>query len=167
MTCLLASSLPVSSADGTEDIPTVAAGTTFHDSLVAALTQAGLVSTLEGSGPFTVFAPTDQAFIDLGVDISTLTDSELTKILLYHVYDGSVPASAVADGMMAEMMNGDKVSFTNDGTTVMVGSATVTQPDVAASNGIIHVIDKVLMPPTDIPTTVSYTHLTLPTISDV
>ena len=157
MTCLLASSLPVSSADGTEDIPTVAAGTTFHDSLVAALTQAGLVSTLEGSGPFTVFAPTDQAFIDLGVDISTLTDSELSKILLYHVYDGTVPASAVADGMMAEMMNGDKVSFTNDGTTVMVGSATVTQPDVAASNGIIHVIDKVLMPPTDIPTTASGT----------
>ena len=60
--------------------------------------------------------------------------------------------------MMAEMMNGDKVSFgTNDGTTVTVGAANVTQADVAASNGIIHVIDKVLMPPTDIPTTASGT----------
>ena len=157
MTCLLASSLPISSADGTEDIPTVAAGTNVHDSLVAALTQTGLVSTLQGAGPFTVFAPTDQAFTDLGIDISTLSDSELSKILLYHVYDGSVLASAVTDGMMVEMMNGDKVSFGSDGTNVTVGAANVTQEDVAASNGIIHVIDKVLMPPTDIPTTASGT----------
>ena len=161
MTCLLASSLPVSSADGTEDIPTVAAGTTVHDSLVAALTHVDLVTTLQGSGPFTVFAPTDQAFTDAGIDLANFQTQEekdtLTQILLFHVFDGSVPASAVTDGMMAEMINGDKVAFTNDGTTVTVGGATVTQADVAASNGIIHVIDKVLMPPTDIPTTASGT----------
>ena len=161
MTCLLASSLPISSADGTEDIPTVAAGTTVHDSLVAALTHVDLVTTLQGTGPFTVFAPTDQAFTDAGIDLANFQTQEekdtLTQILLFHVFDGSVPASAVTDGMMAEMINGDKVAFTNDGTTVTVGGATVTQADVAASNGIIHVIDKVLMPPTDIPTTASST----------
>ena len=85
MTCLLASSLPISSADGTEDIPTVAAGTTVHDSLVAALTHVDLVSTLQGAGPFTVFAPTDQAFTDLGlIDIlpnSVILDY-LKKLLL-------------------------------------------------------------------------------------
>ena len=157
MTCLLASSLPISSADGTEDIPTVAAGTTVHDSLVAALTHVDLVTTLQGTGPFTVFAPTDQAFTDAGIDLANFQTQEekdnLTQILLFHVFDGSVPASSVSDGMMAEMINGDKVAFTNDGTTVTVGGATVTQADVAASNGIIHVIDKVLMPPADIPTT--------------
>ena len=68
-----------------------------------------------------------------------------------------MPASAVTDGMMAEMVNGDKVAFTNDGTTVTVGGATVITADVIASNGIIHVIDKVLMPPSDIPTTAGTT----------
>ena len=76
MTCLLASSLPISSADGTEDIPTVAAGTTVHDSLVAALTHVDLVTTLQGSGPFTVFAPTDQAFTDAGIDLANFQTQE-------------------------------------------------------------------------------------------
>ncbi len=159
--CLLASSIPVSSADSNEDIPTNAAATGVHDSLVAALVQADLVSTLEGPGPFTVFAPTDDAFAAANIDLTALDTPEgketLTDILLYHVYSGSVPASAVTDGMMAEMVNGDKVAFTNDGTTVTVGGATVTQADVMASNGIIHVIDKVLMPPSDIPTTAGTT----------
>ena len=165
--CLLASSIPVSSADSNEDIPTNAAATGVHDSLVAALVQADLVSTLEGPGPFTVFAPTDDAFAAANIDLAALDTPEgkeiLTDILLYHVYSGSVPASAVTDGMMAEMVNGDKVAFTNDGTTVTVGGATVTQADVIASNGIIHVIDKVLMPPSDIPTTAGTTgiHSTL------
>ena len=159
--CLLASSLPVSSADSNEDIPTNAAATGVHESLVAALAQAELVSTLEGPGPFTVFAPTDDAFAAANIDLVALDTPEgketLTDILLYHVYSGSVPASAVTDGMMAEMVNGDKVAFTNDGTTVTVGGATVITADVIASNGIIHVIDKVLMPPSDIPTTAGTT----------
>ena len=159
--CLLASSLPVSSADSNEDIPTNAAATGVHESLVAALAQAELVSTLEGPGPFTVFAPNDDAFAAAGIDLVALDTPEgketLTDILLHHVYSGSVPASAVTDGMMAEMFNGDKVAFTNDGTTVTVGGATVITADVIASNGIIHVIDKVLMPPSDIPTTAGTT----------
>ena len=161
LVCLLASSLPVSSADSNEDIPTNAAATGVHESLVAALAQAELVSTLEGPGPFTVFAPNDDAFAAAGIDLVALDTPEgketLTDILLHHVYSGSVPASAVTDGMMAEMVNGDKVAFTNDGTTVTVGGATVITADVIASNGIIHVIDKVLMPPSDIPTTAGNT----------
>ena len=74
--CLLASSLPFSvTADATDDIPTNAAGTGVHDSLVAALTQADLVTTLQGDGPFTVFAPTDQAFTDAGIDLTTAHSS--------------------------------------------------------------------------------------------
>ena len=70
MSCLLASSIPVSSADSTQDIPTNAAGTGIHDTLVAALAHVDLVTTLEGTGPFTVFAPTDQAFTDAGLSLN-------------------------------------------------------------------------------------------------
>ena len=160
MSCLLASSIPASSADSTQDIPTNAAGTGIHDTLVAALAHVDLVTTLEGTGPFTVFAPTDQAFSDAGVDLANFqTDEEkavLTDILLYHVVAGAVPASAVTDGMLAEMVNGDKTKFAVDG-TVSINDATVIQADVPASNGIIHVIDKVLTPPVDIPATAQTT----------
>lgn len=160
MSCLLASSIPVSSADSTQDIPTNAAGTGIHDTLVAALAHVDLVTTLEGTGPFTVFAPTDQAFTDAGVDLANFQTAEekavLTDILLYHVVAGAVPASAVTDGMLAEMVNGDKTKFTVDG-TVSINDATVIQADVQASNGIIHVIDKVLTPPVDIPATAQTT----------
>ena len=186
------------------DIPTVATDTGVHTALVAALSKANLVSTLQGDGPFTVFAPTDQAFTDAEIDLDSFTTDEeiaaLADILLFHVYSGAVNAADVTDGLTVTMVNGDEASFTvsTDG-TVMIGDATVTAADVAASNGVIHVIDKVLMPPTesdpDIPTvasgtgvhtalvaavvqaglletlqgegpftSVSYTHLTLPTI---
>ena len=157
MTLLVASALPLHvSADSTEDIPTNAANTGVHNSLVAALAHANLVSTLEGSGPFTVFAPTDQAFSNAGIDLADFDTPEenetLADILLYHVVSGSVPSNAVTDGMLATMVNGDKVRFSVNAGTVSIGTATVTTPDVQASNGIIHVIDEVLMPPLDIPT---------------
>ena len=150
--CLLLAAMPYSvSADASEDIPTNAAGTGVHDSLVAALTHAGLVATLQGDGPFTVFAPTDQAFTDAGIDLSTFDTPEenetLADILLYHVLAGEVASSQVTDGLSVVMANGDKASFTVADGTVKIGEATVTTPDVAASNGLIHVIDKVLMPP--------------------
>ena len=160
---LTASTLPINAtADATQDIPTNAAGTGIHDSLVAALTHANLVATLQGPGPFTVFAPTDQAFAAAGIDLDDFdTDEEnatLTDILLHHVLSGSVVASDVTDGMMATMVNGDNVKFGVSSTgTVTVGAATVTLADVQASNGVIHVIDTVLMPPTDIPTTAQST----------
>ena len=165
---------PVVVADENDDIPTNAQSTGVHDSLVAALSHADLVSALQGEGPFTVFAPTDDAFAAAGIDLSTFdTDEEnatLTDILLYHVVSGSVASADVTDGMSAEALNGDSLDFTVSDGSVMVNDATVTIADVMASNGVIHVIDKVLMPPADlvdIPTvaqgTVSYTHLTLPT----
>ena len=157
MTMLVIASLmasPIVVADDTQDIPTNAQNTGVHDSLVAALSHAGLVSALQADGPFTVFAPTDDAFAAAGIDLSTFdTDEEnatLSDILLYHVVSSSVAASDVTDGMSAEALNGDDISFTVSDGSVMVNGATVTTADVMASNGIIHVIDKVLMPPADL-----------------
>ena len=159
---LMASVVPLpASADSTQDIPANAAATGIHDSLVAALTHADLVTTLQGTGPFTVFAPTDTAFAEAGIDLSTFDTPEenatLTSILLHHVVSGEVPSSALSNGMFATTVNGDRVQFGVDANGVTVSNANVTVPDVLASNGIIHVIDKVLMPPVDIPTTAQST----------
>ena len=154
--CLLLAAMPYSvTADASEDIPTNAEATGIHDSLVAALAHADLVTTLQGDGPFTVFAPTDQAFTDAGIDLDSFDTPEenatLVDILLYHVYSGNVSSSEVTDGLSVEMVNGDVASFTVVDGVVKIGEATVTTADVNASNGIIHVIDKVLMPPADDP----------------
>ena len=153
---LLMTTLPLNvSADDTEDIPTNAAATGVHDSLVAALAHADLVTTLQGTGPFTVFAPTDEAFAAAGIILADFdTDEEnatLSDILLYHVYSGAVASSDVTDGLTVSMVNGDDATFSvsSDG-AVMIGDANVTIADVQASNGVIHVIDKVLMPPVDL-----------------
>ena len=149
------------------DIPRTAQCTGIHDTLVTAVIQGGLLETLQGEGPFTVFAPTDQAFTDAGIDLSTVSQSDLADILTYHVVSGAVPASAVTECMSADTVNGNPLSFAvNDG--VMVNDANVTIPDVNTSNGIIHVIDKVLLPtttPNDIPRTAQCTgiHNTLVT----
>lgn len=152
---LLISTLPLNvSADETEDIPTNAAATGVHDSLVAALTHANLVATLQGDGPFTVFAPTDQAFIDAGIDLSTFdTDAKnetLADILTYHVVAGKVMSTDLSDSTAADALNGDKLSFSVSTSEVKVNGAVVTGADVETSNGVIHVIDKVLMPPVDV-----------------
>ena len=162
LTLLLASAMPLSvHADQSKDIPTNASETGVHNSLVAALQHVNLVATLGGPGPFTVFAPTDQAFTDAGINLNDFDTPEenqtLSEILLHHVVAGSVPSADVKDGMMATTVNGDKVKFTVSNGAVSVGAAQVTTPDVLASNGIIHVIDKVLMPPVDIPATAQTT----------
>jgi len=156
MTAMLFAS-PAAIADqrtAQEDIPSNAAGTGIHDSLVAALDRADLIDTLSGDGPFTVFAPTDDAFTAAGIDLDSFnTDDEiatLVDILTYHVLAGAVNSSQVTDGMAATMLNGDDVTFSVTDGTVMIGDATVTTADVMASNGIIHVIDMVLMPPSDL-----------------
>ena len=150
-------------SDAPNDIPRTAQCTGIHDSLVAAVIQAELLETLQGQGPFTVFAPTDQAFTDAGIDLASLDTPEgkaiLSDILLYHVVAGNVPSSAVAECMSADAVNGQPLSFTVNG-GVMVNDANVSLPDVATSNGVIHVIDKVLMPtdtPNDIPRTAQCT----------
>jgi uncharacterized surface protein with fasciclin (FAS1) repeats len=123
--------------------------------LVAAVQSAGLVDTLSGEGPFTVFAPTDDAFATaldtLGITAEELlADTEtLTSILTYHVVSGEVPAADVVtlDGQSVATINGADAAITIDGETVMVNDSTVIAVDVDASNGIIHVIDTVLLPP--------------------
>lgn len=126
--------------------------------LSAAVTRAGLGSTLSGAGPFTVFAPNDDAFRAAGfanaAAIEAVPVATLTNILLYHVASGSLPASAIPAGQTAQptalTANGtayvSKATSTS-GTGVSVNGARVVQADVAASNGIIHVIDRLLMPP--------------------
>ncbi len=127
----------------------VAAGT--FNTLAQALTAAGLVETLQGPGPFTVLAPTDEAFAKIpAADLEKLlaNKEELTKVLTYHVIAGSVPSGTVATMTEAATVEGRKVTIAVvDGKVVINGSATVTSADVAASNGVIHVIDAVLMPP--------------------
>ena len=123
--------------------------------LVAAVQAAGLVDTLSGDGPFTVFAPTDDAFADLlevlGVTAEELlADTELlTAVLTYHVIAGEVPSTTVVtlDGQTAATVNGADVTISVEGDAVQVNEANVVAVDVAASNGIIHVIDSVLLPP--------------------
>ena len=105
VTLLTASALPLNAtADASQDIPTNAAGTGIHDSLVAALTHVDLVTTLEQPGPFTVFAPTDQAFTDAGIDLADYQTPEekdtLIAILLHHVVAGEVGASDIKDGCL-------------------------------------------------------------------
>jgi uncharacterized surface protein with fasciclin (FAS1) repeats len=153
----------LSPTDTPNDIPRTAQCTGIHDSLVAAVVQADLLATLQGNGPFTLFAPTDQAFADAGIDLAALDTAEgkatLTDILLYHVVAGAVPSSAVTECMSATAVNGQSLSFTV-GDTVMVNGATVTLADVNTSNGVIHVIDKVLSPtdtPNDLPRTAQCT----------
>ena len=152
---LLLTAMPLSvSADETKDIPTNATETGNHNSLVAALAHAGLVDTLSGVGPFTVFAPTDQAFTDAGIDLADFNTEEanqtLVDILTYHVVSGEVLSSALTDGMSVETLNGDNITI-GVGDNVTVNDATVTLADVVSSNGVIHVIDKVLLPPVDGP----------------
>ena len=142
-------------AEGTIVDVAVAAGT--FETLVAAVTAADLAETLSGEGPFTVFAPTDDAFAALPeglVDALLLPENvdALTAILTYHVLGAEVPSSDVAAGDV-ETLQGESITIGVDGDTVTVNDATVTAVDVEASNGVIHVIDTVLVPPSIDPST--------------
>jgi uncharacterized surface protein with fasciclin (FAS1) repeats len=135
-----------------EDIVATAKSTGTFNTLVAALDAAGKTKMLEEKGPYTVFAPTDEAFAALPK--GTVEDllkpenkEKLGKILAYHVMKGEVMAKDVKT-MMAPTANGAKLDIKVRGDTVMVNDAKVVKADVKASNGVIHVIDKVLMPPT-------------------
>ena len=128
----------------------VAAGAGQFNTLVAALKSAGLVDTLSGKGPFTVFAPTDEAFAKLPAGtIENLLKPEnkdkLTAILTYHVLTGKVMAADVKT-MSAKTVNSKEVAIKVDAGKVTVGAANVVKTDIAASNGVIHVIDTVLIP---------------------
>ena len=127
----------------------VAAGN--FTTLAAALEAAGLVETLKGEGPFTVFAPSDAAFAALPA--GTVEDllkpenkDKLTALLTYHVIAGKVMAADLTEGMKAATVNGAEVTITLDG-GAKVNGATISTADIAATNGVIHVIDAVIMPP--------------------
>ncbi len=117
--------------------------------LVAAIKAANLVDTLKGKGPFTVFAPTDEAFAKLpeGTVDSLLKDlPKLKQILTYHVVSGKVMAADVVKLKSAKTVEGSDVKIDAANGSVKINNATVATPDVAADNGVIHVIDTVLMP---------------------
>ena len=139
-------------SEGSEmTIVETAQNTDGFSTLVTAVQEAGLAETLNGEGPFTVFAPTDEAFEALpegALDELLANPEELSSVLTYHVVPGAVMSGDLEDGMTAETVNGAEVEFTI-GDSVMVNGATVTTPDIEASNGVIHVIDTVLMPEED------------------
>lgn len=127
----------------------VAVGAGTFNTLATALTEAGLVDTLKGEGPFTVFAPTDAAFAKLpaGTVEGLLKDKEKLKaVLLYHVASGNVQAADVVKVKEVKTLQGGSLPVKVDGSTVQIGAAKVTAADVKASNGVIHVIDTVLVP---------------------
>jgi len=137
--------------DAASDIVDTAVAAGDFTTLVTAVQAAGLVDTLKGEGPFTVFAPTDAAFAALPEGtVETLLKPEnkdqLVSILTYHVVPGAVKSSDLTEGMTAATVQGGNVTFTLDG-GAKVNGANITAADIAAANGVIHVIDAVIMPP--------------------
>ncbi|HEX2420723.1 MAG TPA: fasciclin domain-containing protein [Acidimicrobiia bacterium] len=132
------------------DIVEVATEAGSFSTLLTAIDAAGLAETLQGEGPFTVFAPTDEAFAALpeGTLEALLADTEaLSQVLLYHVVSGEVLASAVIDLDRAITVQGEEIAISTEGDSVRVNEADVVTTDISASNGVIHVIDQVILPP--------------------
>ncbi len=143
-------SAPAAFAADMDIVDTAVAAGNFT-TLAAALTAAGLVETLKGEGPFTVFAPTDAAFAALPA--GTVEDllkpenkDKLIAILTYHVIAGKVMSTDLTEGMMAKTVNGAEVTITLDG-GAKVNGAVISTADIVATNGVIHVIDSVILPP--------------------
>lgn len=152
--CALALPLALSAtAARAADIVDTAVAAGSFKTLVAAVQAAGLVETLKGKGPFTVFAPTDEAFAKLPAGtvenlLKPENKAKLQAVLTYHVVPGKVMAKDVKAGeQMVGTVQGAKVNVTGSGTGVSVNDAKVVKADIGADNGVIHVIDKVIMPP--------------------
>jgi len=146
-------SLPAHAGSNTDkDIVDIAVGAGTFKTLVAAVQAAGLVDTFKGDGPFTVFAPTDAAFAKLpaGTVEALLEDKEALKnILLYHVVAASVPASVAVTLSEAKMVNEKMVDISLADEGLFINDSKVIKTDIEAKNGVIHVIDTVLLPPTN------------------
>ena len=135
----------------TKDIVDTAVSAGSFKTLTTALAAAGLVETLKGKGPFTVFAPTDEAFAKLPAGtveslLKPANKQKLTAILTYHVVAGHVKAADVVKLSSAKTLNGKLITIKTAGGKVLINGATVVKADIAATNGTIHVIDTVLMP---------------------
>ncbi len=134
-----------------KDIVDTAVAAGNFKTLATALTEAGLIDTLKSGGPFTVFAPTDEAFAKIPkakLEALLKDKAALTKVLTYHVIKGKVPAAQVVtlNGKSVATVEGSTVKVTVKGDKVMVNNANVVKTDIMASNGVIHVIDTVIMP---------------------
>ena len=134
-----------------KDVVDIAIGSADHSTLVTAVTAAGLVETLKGAGPFTIFAPTNAAFAALpkgAVDglLKPESKAALTNVLTYHVVSGSVKAADLKDGQKVKTLQGEELTVSIKDGKVKINGANVTTADLAGSNGVIHVIDAVLMP---------------------
>ncbi|CAN5565721.1 fasciclin domain-containing protein [soil metagenome] len=133
-----------------KNIVEIASGNENFTTLVAAVVAAGLAETLSGTGPFTVFAPTNEAFAKLPAGtveelIKPENKAKLAAILTYHVVAGKALSSDLSDGQLVETVNGQKVTV-SIGDNVKVDGAVVTSANLEASNGVIHVIDSVILP---------------------
>lgn len=138
-------------AEQAKDIVDIAIGSADHSTLVAAVKAAGLVETLKGAGPFTVFAPTNAAFNALPagtVDnlLKPENKADLTNVLSYHVVAGALKAADLTDGQKLKTVQGNELTVTIKDGKVMIDGANVTAADLSASNGVIHVIDAVVLP---------------------
>jgi len=133
----------------TKDIVDTAVGAGMFNTLVTAVKAANLVDTLKGAGPFTVFAPTDEAFAKIPkatLDALLKDQAKLKEVLTYHVVAGKVMAADVVKMKAAKTVQGSSAKVSVNGSTVMIDDAKVVKTDIATSNGVIHVIDTVLMP---------------------
>ena len=151
LTIFLSATALIASSHTKKDIVDTAVGAGSFNTLVAAVQAADLVDTLKGEGPFTVFAPTDDAFAKLPA--GTVEDllkpenkDKLKAVLTYHVVSGKYMAKDVATMKMADTVNGQSVMISMDAGNVMVDNAKVVQADIECSNGVIHVIDTVILP---------------------
>lgn len=144
-----ASAGQAAAAAASQNIVETAVAAGRFNTLASLLTTAELAGTLQGKGPFTVFAPTDAAFKKVPkktLDGLAKDKKKLRAVLLLHVAKGRLPASSVVKRSSVKTLNGQSVRVRVSGGKVFVGAARVTSPDVKASNGVIHVIDKVLLP---------------------
>jgi uncharacterized surface protein with fasciclin (FAS1) repeats len=142
---------PATQPETPKDVVDIAIGSADHTTLVAAVKAAGLVETLKGAGPFTIFAPTNAAFAALPagtVDglLKPEKKADLTGILTYHVVSGAVKAADLKDGQKVKTLQGGELTVSVKDGKVKINGANVTAADLAGSNGVVHVIDAVLMP---------------------
>ncbi len=152
LTVALASSVAFAAPAESKDIVDTAVAAGDFKTLATALTEAGLIDTLKGKGPFTVFAPTDAAFAKIpkaDLDALLKDKKKLAAVLTYHVVPGKVMAADVVkmkDGAKVKTVSGKSFTLGNKDGKVMVDGAAVTKTDIEASNGVIHVIDTVILP---------------------
>lgn len=138
-------------AEAPKDVVDVAISSPDHTTLVSAVTAAGLVETLKGAGPFTIFAPSNAAFAALPAGtveglLKPESKSALTNILTYHVVSGAVKAADLTDGQKVKTLQGEELTVSIKDGKVMINGANVMAADLTGTNGVIHVIDAVLMP---------------------